>query len=130
MPELAISLLQQLSNGQQLISQFHVTPMGAERSRTYDGGIEQSLFEDGPSLEITYFHNEFTHGVEFVPMQGLIDLGVPQPIAQALQFGSTVIPSLPGAGRRSGTRIQAWTRPRRSRRLHVPRRSGATFLYQ
>jgi vitamin B12 transporter len=84
------SLLQQLSNGQQLISQFHVTPIGAERSRTYDGGIEQSLFEGRAKLEITYFHNEFTHMVEFVPMQGLIDIGVPQPIAQALQFGATV----------------------------------------
>jgi iron complex outermembrane receptor protein/vitamin B12 transporter len=84
------SLLQQLSNGQQLISQFHVTPIGAERSRTYDGGIEQSLFGGRAKLEITYFHNEFTHVVEFVPMQGLIDLGVPQPIAQALQFGATV----------------------------------------
>jgi vitamin B12 transporter len=79
-----------LSNGQQLISQFHVTPIGAERSRTYDGGIEQSLFEGRAKLEITYFHNEFTHMVEFVPMQGLIDIGVPQPIAQALQFGATV----------------------------------------
>ncbi|HWO34777.1 MAG TPA: TonB-dependent receptor [Candidatus Acidoferrum sp.] len=84
------SLLQQLSGGQQLISQFHVTPIGAERSRTYDGGIEQSLFEGRARLGITYFHNEFTHMVEFVPMQGLIDIGVPQPIAQALQFGATV----------------------------------------
>lgn len=84
------SLLQQLSNGQQLISQFHVTPIGAERSRTYDGGIEQSLFEGRAKMGITYFHNEFTHMVEFVPMQGLIDLGVPQPIASALQFGATV----------------------------------------
>ena len=84
------SLLQQLSGGQQLISQFHVTPIGAERSRTYDGGIEQSLFEGRAKLEITYFHNDFTHMVEFVPMRGLIDIGVPQPIAQALQFGATV----------------------------------------
>jgi vitamin B12 transporter len=84
------SLLQQLSGGQQLISQFHVTPIRAERSRTYDGGVEQSLFEGRAKLGITYFHNEFTHVVEYVPMQGLIDIGVPQPIAQALQFGATV----------------------------------------
>jgi vitamin B12 transporter len=84
------SLLHQLSGGQQLISQFHVTPIGAERSRTYDGGIEQSLFEGRAKLGITYFHNEFTHVVEYVPMQGLIDIGVPQLIAQALQFGATV----------------------------------------
>ena len=84
------SLLQQLSNGQQLISQFHISPIGAERSRTYDGGIEQSLFEGRAQLGITYFHNEFSNLIEFVPMQGLIDLGVPPPIANALQFGATV----------------------------------------
>jgi len=84
------SLLQQLSNGQQLISQFHITPIGAERSRTYDGGIEQSLFEGRAKLGLTYFHNEFSNLIEFVPMQGLIDLGVPPPIASALQFGATV----------------------------------------
>jgi vitamin B12 transporter len=84
------SLLQQLSNGPQLISQFHVTAIGAERSRTYDGGIEQSLLEGRAKLGITYFHNEFSNMTEFVPMQGLIDLGIPPPIANALQFGATV----------------------------------------
>jgi iron complex outermembrane receptor protein/vitamin B12 transporter len=84
------SLLQPLSNGPQLISQFHVTPIGAERSRTYDGGIEQSLFEGRAKLGISYFHNQFSDLIEFVPMQGLIDLGVQQPIAEALQFGATV----------------------------------------
>jgi vitamin B12 transporter len=88
------SLLQTLSNGAQLISQFHVAAIGAEQSRTYDGGVEQSLFEGRAKLGITYFHNEFTHLIEFVPTQGLIALGVPQPIADSLlggsQFGATV----------------------------------------
>ncbi len=84
------SLLQQLSNGAQLISQFHIAPIGAERSRTYDGGLEQSLFDGRAKLGITYFHNEFSNLIEFVPMQGLIDLGVAPSIAAALQFGATV----------------------------------------
>jgi vitamin B12 transporter len=88
------SLLQTLTNGSQLISQFHVAPIGAERSRTYDGGVEQSLFGGRAKLGITYFHNEFTHLIEFVPTQGLIELGVPQAIADGLvggsQFGATV----------------------------------------
>ena len=83
-------LLQQLSNGAQLISQFHVAPIGAERSRTYDGGIEQSFFDGRAKLAITYFHNQFSNLIEFVPMQGLIDLGVAPAIADALQFGATV----------------------------------------
>ena len=88
------SLLQTLSNGAQLISQFHVAPIGAEQSRTYDGGVEQSLFDGRAKLGITYFHNEFTHLIEFVPTQGLIEVGVPQSIADSLlagsQFGATV----------------------------------------
>ncbi len=88
------SLLQTLSNGSQLISQFHVAPIGAEQSRTYDGGVEQSLFDGRAKLGITYFHNEFTHLIEFVPTQGLIELGVAQSIADTLlagsQFGATV----------------------------------------
>ena len=34
-------LLSQLPDGAQLISQFHVGPIGAVRSRSFDGGIEQ-----------------------------------------------------------------------------------------
>jgi iron complex outermembrane receptor protein/vitamin B12 transporter len=84
------SLLQQLSNGAQLISRFHIAPIGAERSRMYDGGLEQSLFDGRAKLGITYFHNEFSNLIEFVPMQGLIDLGVAPSIANALPFGATV----------------------------------------
>jgi iron complex outermembrane receptor protein/vitamin B12 transporter len=83
-------LLQQLSNGPQLISQFHIAPIGAERSRTYDGGVEQSLLNGRAKSGLTCFHNEFSHLIEFVPMQGLIDLGVAPSIANALQFGATV----------------------------------------
>lgn len=83
------SLLQQLSNGAQLISEFHIAPIGAERSRTYDGGVEQSFFDGRAKLGITYFHNEFSNLIEFVPTQGLIDLGVAPAIANALQFGAT-----------------------------------------
>ncbi len=87
-----LNLLQspQISNGAQLISQFQVAPIGAERSRTYDGGLEQSFFDGRAKLGITYFHNEFSHLIEFVPTQALTDLGVPPAIATALQFGATV----------------------------------------
>jgi len=80
----------QISNGAQLISQFHIAPIGAERSRTYDGGLEQTLFDGRAKLGLTYFHNEFSHLIEFVPMQGLTELGVPPAIASALQFGATI----------------------------------------
>jgi vitamin B12 transporter len=88
------SLLQTLTNGQQLIARYHIAPIGAERSKTYDGGIEQSLFDGRAKLGITYFHNEFSNLIEYVPSQGLIDLGIPDTIVNQLsgasQYGATV----------------------------------------
>ena len=88
------SLLQTLGDGEQLIAQYHIAPIGAERSRTYDGGLEQSLYDGRAKLGITYFHNEFGNLIEYVPSQGLIDLGIPQTIvnqlAGASQYGATV----------------------------------------
>jgi vitamin B12 transporter len=89
-----LGLLQTLTNGKQLIAQYHIAPIGAEQARTYDGGVEQSLFNGRAKLAVTYFHNEFTHLIEFVPTQGLIELGVPQSVADSLlgasQFGASV----------------------------------------
>ena len=83
-------LLAALPNGQQLISQFHIAPIGAERSRTFDGGIDQELFGGQGRLGITYFYNRFSDGIEFVPQQGLTSLGVPEAVAQAALFGAAV----------------------------------------
>ncbi len=55
----------------QLIAQFHVGQIGPENSRTYDGGIDQELWNGRARLGLTYFHNEFTNGIEFVPQSGL-----------------------------------------------------------
>jgi iron complex outermembrane receptor protein/vitamin B12 transporter len=66
-----------LPSGGQLISQYHVTQLGAENSRTFDGGLDQQLLDDRTRITLTYFHNEFTNGVEYVPPSGLIELGVP-----------------------------------------------------
>jgi vitamin B12 transporter len=54
-----------------------VKPLGAENSRTYDGGIDQELLNGRARFGITYFHNEFTNAVEYVPYNGLLQLGVP-----------------------------------------------------
>jgi vitamin B12 transporter len=83
-------LLATLPNGPSLISQYRVTPIGAERARTFDGGVDQQLFGGRARFGITYFHNRFRDGIEFVPQQGLIALGVPGAVAQAEQFGAAV----------------------------------------
>lgn len=55
------------NGGQSTVSQYGIRPIGAEQSRTYDGGVEQSLFSERVILRGTYFHNEFGDQVEFVP---------------------------------------------------------------
>ncbi len=80
-------VLSNVPDGTSLLSQFHVGPLGPEQSRTFDGGIDQQLFNGRARTGITYFHDEFSNRVEYVPQQGLIALGVPAanlpPIGQA-----------------------------------------------
>jgi iron complex outermembrane receptor protein/vitamin B12 transporter len=83
-------LLAGLPGGNQLISQYHVATIGPENSRTYDGGVDQLLLDGHSRVSLTLFHNEFTNGIEYIPQQGLIDLGVPSAIAAAAAYGATV----------------------------------------
>jgi vitamin B12 transporter len=83
-------ILSGVPNGEQLISQFHVGQIGPENSRTYDGGVDQQLWNGRARLGLTYFHNEFTNGVEFVPQTGLAELGVPVANLPALEGGAYI----------------------------------------
>jgi vitamin B12 transporter len=83
-------LLSEVPDGSQLIAQFHVGQIGPENSRTYDGGVDQELWNGRARLGLTYFHNEFTNGIEFVPQSGLAELGVPAANLPALQFGAYI----------------------------------------
>ncbi len=84
------ALLASLDNGQQLISQYHVSQIGAENSRSFDGGVDE-LFADGRSkLSLSLFHSEYTNGIEYIPQQGLTALGVPAAIVAQATFGATV----------------------------------------
>jgi vitamin B12 transporter len=47
--------------------QYGIAPLGAQESRTYDGGVEQSLFSEKVTVRATYFHNEFGNQNEAVP---------------------------------------------------------------
>jgi vitamin B12 transporter len=79
-----------LPNGRELIAQYHVSPIGPEDSRTFDGGVDQELWNGRVRVGATYFHNEFTNGVEFVPQSALLKLGVPAANDPAVQFGAAV----------------------------------------
>lgn len=57
----------QTNGGQSSIAQYGIAPIGAELTRTYDGGVEQSLFSEKVMARVTYFHNEFGNQIEAVP---------------------------------------------------------------
>jgi vitamin B12 transporter len=76
--------------GDQLISQYHVGQIGPENSRTYDGGVDQQLWNGRARVGLTYFHNEFTNGIEFVSQGALAQLGVPAANLPALQYGAYI----------------------------------------
>lgn len=113
--------LKALSNGAQIIAQYHVGQIGPEWSRTYDGGVDQELAHGRAKVGITYFHNEFTNGIEYIPSQGLIDLGVPVAVAAAASYGATVNSQ---AFRAQGIEAEAQVQVRRGLFL----RGGYTYL--
>ena len=87
-------LLAPLSDGSQLIQQYNVTPLGAENSRTFDGGVDQEILNGRALVGVTYFHDVFTNGVEYVPQAGLIELGVPAADLPPFEYGGAYLNSL------------------------------------
>ncbi len=76
-----------------LIAQYHISPIGPEYSRSYDGGVDRFFSSGRTRLSLSLFHNEFTGGIEYVPSQGLTELGLPVSIiavANATYYGATV----------------------------------------
>ncbi len=49
-----------------LINSLGITPVGAERSRSYEVGVDQSLAGERLILKADYFHNNFDHQLEGV----------------------------------------------------------------
>jgi iron complex outermembrane receptor protein/vitamin B12 transporter len=54
------------NGGQSTVNEYGIHPIGPELSRSYDGGVEQSLFNEKVLLRATYFHNEFGDQIEYV----------------------------------------------------------------
>jgi iron complex outermembrane receptor protein/vitamin B12 transporter len=50
----------------QEIKAYNVTPMRALRSRTFDVGVDQNIAGEKLVLKLGYFHNQFSHQVEYV----------------------------------------------------------------
>lgn len=74
----------------QLISQFNIGPISAERSRSYDVGFDQFLAGGRVKLSGTFFHNQFTNQIEFVPTSAFPLLGIPDAVTAQASFGATI----------------------------------------
>ena len=53
------------------IAAYNVTPIAAERSRTYDIAVDQNILNQKLILKAGYFHNQFNHQLEFIAANGL-----------------------------------------------------------
>jgi iron complex outermembrane receptor protein/vitamin B12 transporter len=48
------------------IAKYRVTPLGPERSRTLDVGVDQNIVGQKLIARLGYFHNQFSHELEYV----------------------------------------------------------------
>ena len=77
-------LLKSQPNGNALIQQYGIRPVGAQRSRSYDGGIDQYFCGGRGRLGVTYYHNEFGDELEYVPGYFLPQLGISTTVANTI----------------------------------------------
>ena len=64
-------------------------PIGPERSRSVDVGVEQGIWGGRARVRATFFHND-SRSIEFVNKTVLPDVGVPPEIVAALPCGTYV----------------------------------------
>jgi iron complex outermembrane receptor protein/vitamin B12 transporter len=106
------------------ISLYKVGRPTAQRSRSYDAGIDQNILGERLIFKAGYFHNQFDHQLEGVDYKGLQDLGFPMSIVQVVEnvYGAAYLNSL--AYRAQGAEVEAqW---QALKRLTV--RGGYTYL--
>ncbi len=80
--------LQLAPNGAALIREYNVAPLGPENSRTFDGGLDQQILNGRGRVGITYFHNQFTDGAQYIPQASLTQFGVPSAILAQFPVGA------------------------------------------
>ena len=73
------------------ISQFNVQPIGPERSRTFDFGLDQRMFNGRAVLGVTLYYNNFYNLISFLGTGDLISIGVPADVANSTPFGGAYV---------------------------------------
>lgn len=84
------NLLSALPQGATLISTLGLSPIGPERSRSVDVGVEQGLWGGRTRLRASVFDNQFDDLIEFVSKSALPQIGVPIAAAAATSSGASV----------------------------------------
>jgi iron complex outermembrane receptor protein/vitamin B12 transporter len=74
-----------------LIAQYNVGPIGPEKSRTFDFGIEQRLWNGRSLLGITLFDNNIYDLIAFLSPGELISIGVPAAVANGTTIGGAYV---------------------------------------
>jgi iron complex outermembrane receptor protein/vitamin B12 transporter len=103
------------------IPQYGISQVGPEQSRSYDGGLDQELGNGRARVGLTYFHNEYGNGLEFVSQTNLVANGFPGASNQAFS-GGAYVNSL--AYRAQGLEVKLETRLGQ----HLFARGGYTLL--
>jgi vitamin B12 transporter len=75
----------------QQIAEFDVQPIGPERSKTFDFGVDQRLWNGRSVLSITFFYNDFYNLISFLNPGELISIGVPPDVANSTPFGGAYV---------------------------------------
>lgn len=73
------------------IAQFNVQPIGPERSRTFDFGFDQRLWNGRAALGVTFFYNNFYDLISFLSPGELVSIGVPPDAANSTPFGGAFV---------------------------------------
>lgn len=73
------------------VAQFNVQPIGPERSRTFDFGVDQRLWNGRALLGATLFYNNFYDLISFLSSGDLIAIGVPPDVANSTPFGGAYV---------------------------------------
>lgn len=91
-----------------------VEPVGPERSRNFDVGIEQAFAGSRARVRVAYFHNTFDDLLEFLGKNILPRVGVPVAAANATPFGAYVNSQ---SYRAQGAEVSVEAAPRRDLRV-------------
>jgi iron complex outermembrane receptor protein/vitamin B12 transporter len=67
-----------------------VEPIGPERNRSFDIGLEQGFAGGAGRARIAYFHNDFNDLIEFLSQTALPLAGVPVEVANSTDFGAYI----------------------------------------